>query len=144
MYVMDLLSDSCDTLDINADRIQAMMLRQELVDKNAVLESIILEASFLTSIDDILASQGLDIDTVMGADTADIDLSQYIACGIDTSALDSDIADVNFQYRRCKVLEMSAEIVLTDALVDVITLRDSGSTDIDEMLLDLTIDEILD
>ena len=39
---------------------------------------------------------------------------------------------------------MSAEIVLTDALVDVITLRDSGSTDIDEMLLDLTIDEILD
>ena len=96
MYVMDLLSDSCDTLDLNADRIQAMMLRQELVDKNAVLESIILEASFLNSIDDILASQGLDIDTVMGADTADIDLSQYIACGIDTSALDSDIADVNF------------------------------------------------
>lgn len=42
MYVMDLLSDSCDALDLNADRIQAMMLRQELVDKNAVLESIIL------------------------------------------------------------------------------------------------------
>lgn len=79
----------------------------------------------------------------MGAEEADIDLSQYIACGIDTSALDSDIADVNYEYRRCKVLETAAENVLTDTLVNLITLRDSDN-DIDDMTLDLAIDAVLD
>ena len=55
-YVMDQLSGTCDALDVNADRVDAMMLRQELMEKNAVLEGIILDSSVFGTVDEALAA----------------------------------------------------------------------------------------
>lgn len=55
-YVMDQLSETCDALDVNADRVDAMTLRQELMEKNAVLEGIILDSSVFGTVDEALAA----------------------------------------------------------------------------------------
>ena len=68
MYVMTQLADSCGALDINADRVAAMMLRDEIEDKNAVLEQIVLQGFGATgTIEQILAMQGLSEATTVGA-----------------------------------------------------------------------------
>lgn len=81
---------------------------------------------------------------VAEAQTADIDLSGYQACQIDITDLESDIAAVNLEYRRCKMLELAATMTLTDTLVQIINLRDSATSGISEMDLDLSIQLILD
>lgn len=66
----------------------------------------------------------------MGAQTADIDLARYQVfsdtCGIDISGLQSDVDQINEAYRRCKILTMAAESVLTDTLVMLVNVREAG------------------
>ena len=107
-----------------------MQLLLNLQSKNEALENILLTASGGSSVESILAGLGISIETITGAQTADIDLARYQVfsdtCGIDISGLQSDVAQINEQYRRCKALTMAAESVLTDTLVMLATARDNN------------------
>ena len=124
------LATYCSTLDLTMDRLQAMQLLLQLQAKNEALEDIVLTASSGSTIDSVLTSLGLSINTVVGAQTADIDLARYQVfsdtCGIDISSLQNDVAQINEEYKRCKMLTMAAESVLTDTLVMLATMRDAG------------------
>lgn len=58
-------------------------------------------------------SQGLSIDSVVGAQTADVDLTKYDICQKDSTDLANDVAMVNEAYRRCKMLTDSLMMALT-------------------------------
>jgi hypothetical protein len=61
------LATYCSTLDLTMDRLQAMQLLLQLQAKNEALEDIVLTASTGSSVDSVLTSLGLSIDTVVGA-----------------------------------------------------------------------------
>lgn len=76
------------------------------------------------TIDQILMMQGLTMEAVVGAETADIDLTKYDTCNIDSSDLANDVAMINEAYRRCKMLTDSAMMALTDTIVVLAGARD--------------------
>ena len=124
MYVMDEISEECNDLDINMDRVQALTLLAQINQKNEALEMIIQTAKPGATVDQVLQQQGLSIDSVTNAQTANIDLTKYATCEIDATSLENDVAMINDAYKRCKMLTDSAMLALTDTLIVLADARD--------------------